>query len=79
MPVRVMRLPRGVPNTGPEVAGDDLNTVETTVNGQTFAWGPGQIRNFADDGLGVAHGAFDEDADAVNESAEFTANGQSRS
>jgi len=28
---------------------------ETTVDGQTFHWAPGQVRNFMDDGVGLAH------------------------
>ena len=31
---------------------------ETTVDGQTFAWGPGQKRSFGDDGIGAAHADF---------------------
>lgn len=80
MSVRVQRLPNGVPNPAPEVvsgANDDL-TVETTVNGQTFAWGPGQTRNFLDDGVGAAHGAFDGATDAVTENGLFSTNGGSR-
>lgn len=30
---------------------------ETTVDGQTFHWGPGEKRNFLDDGVGLAHTA----------------------
>jgi hypothetical protein len=30
---------------------------ETTVDGQTFHWAPGQIRNFMDDGVGLNHAA----------------------
>jgi len=35
----------------------DLNQEnrETTVDGQTFHWAPGQVRNFADDGVGLQH------------------------
>ena len=31
----------------------DFETFETTFDNQTFAWGPGQVRNFADDGVGI--------------------------
>ena len=31
---------------------------ETTKDGYTFHWGPNEVRNFMDDGVGVAHGAF---------------------
>lgn len=78
MPIRVQRLPNSVSDEQPELTEEDLMTHETTVDGQTFAWGPKQVRNFADDGLGVAHGAFDGDEDAVIESGLFATNGDSR-
>lgn len=31
---------------------------ETTVDGYTFHWGPNEVRNFLDDGVGLAHAAF---------------------
>lgn len=30
---------------------------ETTVDGYTFHWGPNEVRNFLDDGVGAAHAA----------------------
>ena len=54
---RVQRLSVGVPNDGPEIGSgmvDDI-TLETTFDGQTFAWGPGQVRNFMDDGVARGH------------------------
>ena len=56
MPRRVQRFPVGVPDNGTEL-GESLDdiTLETTYDNQTFAWGPGQVRNFADDGVGVGH------------------------
>lgn len=30
---------------------------ETTYDGQTFFWAPGQTRSFADDGQGIGHAA----------------------
>lgn len=30
---------------------------ETTVDGQTFHWAPGEVRNFMDDGVGLNHAA----------------------
>ena len=76
--IRVQRLPNNVSDAAPEVTGEDLMTHETTVDNMTFAWGPGQVRNFTDDGLGVAHGAFDGDEDAVIESGLYSTNGESR-
>ena len=63
MPVRLIANRRG--SRGPEVT--DPVTVETTVNGQTFAWGPGQTRSFGDSGVGVAHAAFDGEEATVQE------------
>lgn len=53
---RVQRLPVGVPDDGTELTEnfDDI-TLETTFDGMTYAWGPGQVRNFMDDGVGVGH------------------------
>jgi hypothetical protein len=50
------------------VPGDDTGTIadrETTVDGQTFHWGPNQVRNFLDDSVGKRHAAFT--ADVVNQ------------
>lgn len=45
----------GEENQGP---GDwDTEQMETEVDGQRFHWGPGQVRNFADDGVGLKHAA----------------------
>ena len=80
MGVRIARLRNSVPDPDPEVvAGGDDEVRETTVDGQTFAWGPGQVRNFLDEGIGIAHGAFDGDEDAVIESGLTATNGASRS
>lgn len=38
---------------------------ETTVDGYTFHWGINEVRNFLDDGVGVAHAAFATNADAI--------------
>ena len=35
-----------------------FENAETTVDGQTFHWGPNEVRNFTDDGIGLAHAAF---------------------
>lgn len=79
MSVRVQRLPNSVPDDGTEIQqGGDDEVRETTVDGQTFAWGPGQVRNFLDEGVGIAHGAFDGDENAVTENGLFATNGESR-
>lgn len=77
--IRVQRLRNNVPNNGPEIVGGGDDEVRYThVDGQTFAWAPGQIRNFMDDGVGIAHAAFDGDEDAVIETGLEATNGQSR-
>lgn len=66
MSVRVQRLKNSVPDPDPEIVdGGDDEVRETTVDGQTFAWTPRQVRNFLDDGVGRAHGAYDGDENAV--------------
>ena len=51
-------------------------TVETTMDGQTFAWGPGEKRVFADSGVAAGHDAFsasvieDDTATTINSPAE---------
>mgnify|MGYP007099643357 CR=1 FL=1 len=40
---------------------------ETTVDGQTFHWGPGQVRNFASDGVGLLHAAQLSNASVVRQ------------
>ena len=71
MPRRVQRLPVSVPDDAQEVGQSQLDdiTLETTFDGQTFAWGPGQVRNFADDGVGVGH----QNADHVPQGGTATA------
>ena len=71
MGVTIKRLPNRVPDGGTELNSADLVTKETTVDGMTYAWGPGQVRNFADDGVGIAHGAFDDSEDAIIEDGRF--------
>ena len=78
MSIRVQRLPNRVPDDGKEISGRDEEVLETTVDGMTYAWGPGQTRNFLDDGVGIAHGAFDGDEDAVTENGLQATNGASR-
>ena len=40
---------------------------ETTVDGYTFHWGVNEVRNFLDEGVGVAHGAFAPGANIVED------------
>jgi len=78
--IRIQRMRNNVPDGGTELSPDgvDVEFKETTVDGYTFAWGPGQVRNFLDDGVGVAHGAFDGDEDTVLENGVNATNGASR-
>ena len=71
MGVTVRRTPNRVPDPGPELVSTDLLTKETTVDGMTYAWGPGQTRNFDDNGIGIAHAAFDGAEAAVIETGLF--------
>ena len=68
---RVQRLGVSVPNDAQEVGQSQLDdiTLETTFDGQTFAWGPGQVRNFVDDGVGIGH----QNADHVPQGGTATA------
>lgn len=65
MPVRVKRTGQNASagvNQGPEFVEVPFENRVTTVDGQSFHWGPNEVRNFADDGVGAAHAAFDNDA-----------------
>lgn len=42
----------------PVVIDSSVTQRETTVDGYTFHWGPNEVRNFLDDGVGLAHAAF---------------------
>lgn len=42
----------------PVVIDTSIDQRETTVDGYTFHWGPNEVRNFLDDGVGLAHAAF---------------------
>jgi len=79
MSIRVTKAPNGVPLDGTETGGvqDDV-AYDTTFDGQTFSWGPGQTRNFADDAVGLGHATFKGAASVVRESGLFAANGESR-
>lgn len=51
MPVRVTQVQQDN-NTGETT---DPICYETTYDGQTFNWAPGEQRNFGDDGQGIGH------------------------
>ena len=42
----------------PEYEDASFTQRETTVDGYTFHWGVNETRNFADDGVGLAHAGF---------------------
>ena len=48
--------------TEPVVLDTSRDQRETTVDGYTFHWGPNEVRNFLDDGVGLAHAAFNSAA-----------------
>ena len=58
MPKRLRAKISGDNNT---IEATDPLTVETTYNGQTLAWGPGQVRAFGDDGVAQGHSRFARD------------------
>jgi len=81
MTIRIQRLSNSGPDDAPEVGvGADEQVIETTYDNQTFAWGPGQVRNFADDGVGKGHQAFSGGGQAsiVMETGLFATSGESR-
>lgn len=49
-----IRLTQVTQNDPEGKTGDPIG-VETTYDGQTFHWAPGEMRSFADDGQGVGH------------------------
>jgi hypothetical protein len=58
MSVRIKRFSQATGGDTNQDPGDwDTGQRETTVDGQTFHWSPGQIRNFMDDGVGLNHAA----------------------
>ena len=63
MPVAVKRVSQNVTNganEGPEFVEVPWENRITIVNGQQFHWATNERRVFADDGVGVAHAAFDD-------------------
>ncbi len=49
-----MRLTYVLQNNTQQETTDPIQ-FETTYDGQTFVWGPGQMRSFADDGQAIGH------------------------
>jgi hypothetical protein len=79
MSVRVKRYSKADGELGSFPNGGDFGSIqdrETTVDGQTFHWGPNQVRNFLDDGVGAAHAAFNPPANVKEDAIPF---GSSRS
>lgn len=59
MAVRVKRLTNTAQvETNPMTFDSTQTQRETTVDGYTFHWGINEVRNFLDDGVGLAHAAF---------------------
>lgn len=44
----------------------------TVVDGQQFHWGPNEVRNFMDDGVGLAHAAFSSADSIVQDTIPFS-------
>ena len=80
MSVRIKRWPNKGIGSETYGADDETGTIadrETTVDGQTFHWGPNEVRNFLDDSVGERHAAFDQgQTDIVQDTIPF---GQSHS
>lgn len=80
MSVRVKRYPVDPGQTQADYTpNEDFGSIEdreTTVDGQTFHWARGQVRNFLDEGVGIAHGAFAPPANVKEDKVPF---GSSRS
>lgn len=55
----------------PEWEDSTIDQRETTVDGQTFHWAPGQRRNFLDDGVGLAHAGFNTSDQIVEDTIPF--------
>lgn len=66
MSVRVKRWPKTQSSTelsgAPEYSDSSFDQRETTVDGYSFHWGANEVRNFLDDGVGLAHAAFKTEA-----------------
>ena len=78
MGVRVKRK-NGATNviTEPVVIDTSIDQRTTTVDGYTFHWGPNEVRNFLDEGVGAAHAAFNTSAGS-NPQEDATPMGSSR-
>lgn len=73
MPVKIKRAGLNVaPDTGTVEGGPEFVEVPfenrtTEYNGQTFHWAQNESRSFADDGVGIAHAAFQGGATIVQD------------
>lgn len=77
MGVRVKRVTHNADIVNNPIPGDwNQEQRETTVDGYTFHWGPNEVRNFLDEGVGAAHAAQLGSPSIVREDA--TAFGSSR-
>lgn len=76
--IRLQRFPDNIPDGGTETGSDlgEPRTIETHFDGQTFAWGPGQVRNFLDEGVGRGHYANLANASAVRADGLYATNGK---
>ena len=52
-----------------EFVDTDQGQRETTVDGYTFHYGPNEVRNFLDEGVGAAHAAFKGGTTIIQEDA----------
>lgn len=78
MSTRVKRTPHTSDIEKDPIPGDWNQTQrETTVDGYTFHWGPNEVRNFLDEGVGAAHAAQLGSPSVVHE--DFVPFGASRS
>jgi hypothetical protein len=70
MSVRVKRYANESPDRAePYPQAGKISDRETTVDGQTFHWGPNEVRNFLDDSVGERHAAFYGGASVITEDA----------
>lgn len=78
--VRLQRLPATIPDDGTETGHDSGETrvIETHFDGQTYAWGPHQVRNFLDEGVGLGHAANLANVSIVQATGLFAANGEAK-
>lgn len=72
MGVRVKRYAQTANMESDPIFGD--HTIEqrtTTVDGYSFHWGPNEVRNFLDEGVGAAHAAFSSTVNDIEDAIPF--------